>query len=122
MSNIPLNFAVSKNFGTPRIETKAGPTKALMFMFMLVLVMIGSYALPTLHFAMKPMKPLEGANTLNRNETRLHPLLRARKDFDYAELEVLYPNWEKNTNSKNSMLRDLVALTSQLATETELSR
>ena len=119
MSNIPLNFAVSKNFGTPRIETKAGPTKALMLIFILVLVMIGSYALPTLHFA---TRPIERANTLNRNETSLHPLLRARKSLNSAELENLYPNWEKSTNSKNSMLRDLVALTSQLATESELSR
>ena len=124
----------------PRLVARSGPTRTLVTLVALVL-MTGLYMLPVAHTSVfelttPPARRLPTFNDsqisirdddpyLNRVRERFAALGRmARRTTDGHDvaMKTYYPNWRDRIDSRDNLLRDMVAMLEWMALESEHDR
>ena len=133
MSQLPIRFPPTLGVDTPHIATKAGPTRTLIVLVVIV-VCAAMYMLPVLHSSLidfpnaHPGYKLDAigqSQRLSKAHQAFAALGRAARvsDGDHdALMEKYYRRWRENTDMQTVLMRDLVALTEWLVFESERSR
>ena len=124
----------------PRLVARSGPTRAFVALVALTL-MTGLYMLPVAHTSMFGMSVSPGAHLSVYNDSQIpirsdDPYLnRARWRFaalgrlarqtaggHEVAMEKHYPHWRDQIDSRNVLLRDMVALMEWIVLESERGR
>ena len=126
--------------GAPRLVARSGPTRAFVALVALVL-MTGLYMLPVAHTSVfeLPASPARRLSTFNDSQISIRDddsylnrvrwrfaalgrMARRTTDSHDVAMETHYPNWRDRIDSRNNLLRDIVAMLEWMALESERGR